>query len=231
MLIDNILSIFYKQVLMSAILEKTSSFSKLHKKIKSKECIIAIFGLGYVGMPLLLTIGQKNIKTIGFDISESKVNAFNNSEPFLKDLDIETLRKLQKQKLTHATLDPHEIKNADVIIICVPTPLTQNLDPDTGYIQSATQIIADNLQKGQLIVLESTTFPGTSEEIVTPILEKSGLKSGLDFFVAYSPERKMIQEIRISIQVRLQKLLVLIQKMHCVLRQSFMIYSLITQYL
>lgn len=175
---------------MSDIIEKTSSFSKLHQKIISKECVVAVFGLGYVGMPLLLTMGQKKIKTIGFDVSEKKVNAFNHTESFLKDLDIHALENLQKQDLTYATLNPKDIQKADIIVMCVPTPLTRNLDPDMGYIESATQTIADNLQKGQLIILESTTFPGTSEEIVTPILEKTGMISGQDFFVAYSPERE-----------------------------------------
>ena len=141
-------------------------------------------------MPLLLTIGNKNIHTIGFDVSESKVNAFNKSQAFLKDLDTDTLSDLQNKNLTYATLDPKEIQKADIIVMCVPTPLTRNLDPDMGYIESATTTISENLQEGQLVILESTTFPGTSEEIVTPILEKSGLKAGTDFFVAYSPERE-----------------------------------------
>ncbi|MEM6602737.1 MAG: nucleotide sugar dehydrogenase [Pseudomonadota bacterium] len=178
------------------ILEKPSHRSqtqisdKLMQHIQNKSLTVGVVGLGYVGMPLLLTMGRQNIKTIGFDVSDQKVADFNAAKPFLKDLDVDALKMLHENGLTSASSDPNMLEYADIIVMCVPTPLTRNLDPNMTYIKDAAETIARYLRPGQMIILESTTFPGTTEELLKPILESSGLQSDKDFFIAYSPERE-----------------------------------------
>ena len=162
----------------------------LASKIHTKNLVVAVVGLGYVGVPLILTMARHGIKTIGFDISPKKVASFNKAEAFLKDMNIDQLKIYRQNDFTRATSSASELIDADIIILCVPTPLTRNLDPDMSYIENASKMVASILRKGMMVVLESTTFPGTTTDVMTPILETSGLNIGQDFFVAYSPERE-----------------------------------------
>ena len=163
---------------------------QLISKIKNKTAILGVIGLGYVGLPLAIEKAKAGYKTIGFDIQEKKVNMVNEGQNYIKDIIDSDLKEVVDKGLLQATIDYSFIKNVDTICICVPTPLDIYQQPDLSYIKSSTQNIAEYLHQGMLIVLESTTYPGTTEEIVKPLLEKkSGLQCGKDFFLAFSPER------------------------------------------
>lgn len=148
---------------------------------------IAVIGLGYVGLPTVLAMAQAGLKVIGIDIDKKRVKQINSGKSPITDITDDELR--QSLKKLKATANWNEIKKADVIIIAVPTPLTKNKTPDTSAIESAGEQIAKFLKKGALVILESTTYPGTTEELLKPILEKSGLKAGKDFYLAFAPER------------------------------------------
>jgi UDP-N-acetyl-D-glucosamine dehydrogenase len=168
----------------------TEILSKLKNKIKNKTALIGVIGLGYVGLPFAVEKGKVGFKVIGVEQNPVRVNQINQGENYISDVNDQELKELVCQKLLIATTNLEEIKNADVIIICVPTPLTKNLTPNLSYIKKVTKQISKQLKQGQLISLESTTYPGTTDEIVRPILEKnSGLTQGEDFFLAHSPER------------------------------------------
>lgn len=161
-------------------------FKKLKGKIESKKVKTCVIGLGYVGLPLALEFARKGIEVRGFDISEAKITSIKNGKSYLSTVrDDEIISELFKP-----STDPEiTIRGADVCIICVPTPLKNTLDPDLSYIISASDTLVKYLEKGMFVILESTTYPGTTEEILIPILERTGLKAGIDFGVAYSPER------------------------------------------
>ncbi|MFA5032714.1 MAG: nucleotide sugar dehydrogenase [bacterium] len=161
----------------------------LEKKIRSKEAKIGIIGLGYVGLPLALSSSQKGFKTLGFDIQSKRVNLVNQGKSYIKDAPESELQKVVKSKKLSATLDYNRLTECDIIQTCVPTPVNLNKDPDISYILATSNEIMPRLRKGQLVILKSTTFPETTEKVVLPILEKSGLKLGKDFFLAFSPER------------------------------------------
>ncbi len=161
----------------------------LEQKIKQKEAIIGIIGLGYVGLPLAVEFALKGFKTIGIDLSQWKVEKINKGENYIQDVNDEELKEAVEKGLLSAKSNYESVSELDVIYICVPTPFTENKDPDISYIVNAAEGIASGLRKGQLIILKSTTFPNTTEGIVQPILEKTGLKVGKDFFLAFSPER------------------------------------------
>ncbi len=161
----------------------------LEQKIKQKEAIIGIIGLGYVGLPLAVEFALKRFKTIGIDLSQWKVEKINKGENYIQDVNDEELKEAVEKGLLSAKSNYESVSELDVIYICVPTPFTENKDPDISYIVNAAEGIASGLRKGQLIILKSTTFPNTTEGIVQPILEKTGLKVGKDFFLAFSPER------------------------------------------
>lgn len=148
---------------------------------------IAVIGLGYVGLPTVLAMTQAGLKVIGIDIDKEKIKGLNAGKSFTAEISDREIK--EALKLFKATSDWSEIKKADVIIIAVPTPLTKNKTPDTSAIESAGEQIAKFLKKGTLVILESTTYPGTTEEFLKPILEKSGLKTGKDFYLAFAPER------------------------------------------
>ncbi|HOV13137.1 MAG TPA: nucleotide sugar dehydrogenase [Spirochaetota bacterium] len=158
-------------------------------KITNKEAVVGIIGLGYVGLPLAVESAKSGFKTIGFDIQQSKITMLNNGENYIGDIVSEDLGKLVKEKKLSGTTDYSLIKNCDVIIICVPTPLDKYMQPDNQYIVNSTNEIAKYKKNSTLVVLESTTYPGATEEIVKPILEKDGSIIGKDFFLAFSPER------------------------------------------
>lgn len=163
---------------------------RLLNKIKEKSIIVGVVGLGYVGLPLAVEKAKAGFKTIGFDVQESKVEMVNLGKNYIGDVVDSDLKKLVDKKMLSATTDFSFIKNADFIAICVPTPLDKHQEPDISYVKNSVQAVAQFLKKDTMVVLESTTYPGTTEELIKPILEKnSGLKCGKDFYLGFSPER------------------------------------------
>ena len=163
---------------------------KLEKKIKDKKAKIGIIGMGYVGIPLGLEFAGTGFSVTGFDNDSARVKDINAGKQVIKHIPAKSMKEFVKKNKGSSTNKFSETGNMDCLIICVPTPLDVHEQPDMSYIESASEEIGKNLKKGQLIVLESTTYPGTTREIVKPILEKSKLKAGKDFFLAYSPERE-----------------------------------------
>jgi UDP-N-acetyl-D-glucosamine dehydrogenase len=164
--------------------------SDLVTAFESRSALVGIVGLGYVGMPLALTAAKAGFRVLGFDINEPRVAQINRGESFISYIPTELLSDAIKDRRFEATADFSRLNEPDAILICVPTPLTRHREPDLSYVVNTTRAIAARLRKGQLIVLESTTYPGTTEEVVRPILEAAGLTSGRDFYLAYSPERE-----------------------------------------
>lgn len=162
---------------------------ELENLIRSHSAKIGVVGLGYVGLPLIIEFASKGFPTIGFEVDEAKVETLNRGESHIVDVPSEHVAKARAAEKFHATTDFSEIAACDVIIICVPTPLRKTKDPDMSYILSAGEEIKKNLRKGQLIILESTTYPGTTDEVLLPLFESSGLKLDEDFLLAFSPER------------------------------------------
>jgi len=162
---------------------------RLQRKLIEKTAVIGIIGLGYVGLPLAMAFARAGFKTLGFDTQVEKVNSINKSKSYISDISSKDLAVVVTAKRFQATAQMSRIGESDVICICVPTPLTKKREPDLSYVTEATKAIAKCLRQGQLIILESTTYPGTTREVLLPILEKSGLKAGKDFYLAYSPER------------------------------------------
>lgn len=164
--------------------------TKLLKKIESKKIVVGVVGLGYVGLPLAVEKAKAGFKTIGFDIQPNKVNMVNEGKNYIGDVVNEDLSELVKKGMLSATTDFSFVKDVDFIAICVPTPLDAYQQPDISYVKSSAEEIAKYLRKEVMVVLESTTYPGTTEEILKPILEKaSGLKCSEDFYLGFSPER------------------------------------------
>lgn len=163
--------------------------SELRDKIKTRKAAIGIVGLGYVGLPLAVEFSDKGYKTVGIDTNEEKVESVNRGTNYIRDVDDARLARVVKKGNLRALGDYSCVSSLDVICICVPTPFTASKEPDISHILSASENIARGLRKGQLIVLKSTTFPGTTEQYVLPILERTGLKVGKDFHLAFSPER------------------------------------------
>ncbi|MGP4078981.1 nucleotide sugar dehydrogenase [Pseudalkalibacillus sp. R45] len=166
-----------------------SLVERLLNKIESKEAVIGVVGLGYVGLPLAVEKAKAGFKVIGFDVQESRVQQVNDGINYIGDVVNEDLNEMVSNGLLQATTDYSKIKEVDAVAICVPTPLDIYQQPDTSYVQSSANDIAKYAHEGMLVVLESTTYPGTTEEIVRPALEKSGLVCGESVFIGYSPER------------------------------------------
>lgn len=162
---------------------------ELLEKIKNKEITVGVVGLGYVGLPLAVEKAKAGFKTIGFDVQKSKVDMVNEGHNYIGDVVDDDLKKIVKMGMLQATSDFSFVKNVDFIAICVPTPLDKHQQPDISYVRSSAEAIAKHLKKGTMVVLESTTYPGTTEELLKPILESSGLKCGEDFYLGFSPER------------------------------------------
>jgi len=161
----------------------------LDKKLDDKSAIIGVVGLGYVGLPLAVAFAEAGFKVIGFDMQPTKVDSVNKGESYVSDVDDRSLSQVVARNLLRATTDQGQLQEVDAICTCVPTPLTKTREPDLSYIIHESEEISRYLQRGQLVVLESTTYPGTTREVILPILERSGLKGGRDFSLAYSPER------------------------------------------
>lgn len=162
---------------------------QLLNKIKNKEIIVGVVGLGYVGLPLAVEKAKAGFKTIGFDVQEAKVDMVNAGHNYIGDVVDDDLKKIADDGMLRATTDFSFVKDVDFIAICVPTPLDAHQQPDISYVKSSAENIAKHLTKGTMVVLESTTYPGTTEELLKPILESSGLKCGEDFYLGFSPER------------------------------------------
>ncbi len=160
------------------------------EKIKNREAKIGIIGLGYVGLPLAREFLNENFSVLGFDIDSKKVEKINKGESYIKHIPSDFIKKYVNEGKLEATTDFSRLKEVDAILICVPTPLGEHMEPDLSYVLSTTETISKYLRKGHIVVLESTTYPGTTEEEMLPILEKSGLKAGEDFCLGYSPERE-----------------------------------------
>jgi UDP-N-acetyl-D-glucosamine dehydrogenase len=173
----------------SKVLMTTEYAEVLRGKIVAGHAQIGIVGLGYVGLPLSVAFAKAGLRVLGFDTSRERVAALNAGGSYVGDVSTETITHLVDQRLFSATTDMTRLSEVDAISICVPTPLSKTRDPDISYVVAATEQVARSLRSGQLIVLESTTYPGTTREVILPRLEATGLHAGDDFFLAFSPER------------------------------------------
>jgi UDP-N-acetyl-D-glucosamine dehydrogenase len=158
-------------------------------RIESATARVGIIGLGYVGLPLALAFSDRGIAVLGFDVDPNKIASLDRGESYIGHIPDATIRSMRQNRF-EPTLDFRRLDEPDAIIICVPTPLSDSRDPDLTYIVNSTRAIAESLRPGQLVVLESTTYPGTTREVVLPLLVATGLKPGVDFFLAFSPERE-----------------------------------------
>ncbi|MCM3162581.1 nucleotide sugar dehydrogenase [Metabacillus litoralis] len=166
-----------------------SHLDSILAKIENKQAVVGVVGLGYVGLPLAVEKAKAGFKVIGFDVQQSRVDQVNNAQNYIGDVVNEDLEEIIKSGMLEATTDYNRITEVDAVAICVPTPLDHHQQPDTSYVESSSKEIAKYAREGMLVVLESTTYPGTTEEIVVPALEEKGLVCGDTVFVAYSPER------------------------------------------
>ena len=163
---------------------------RLLKKIENREIVVGVVGLGYVGLPLAVEKAKAGFKTIGFDVQNQKVEMVKAGKNYIGDVVDKDLEKLVKSGMLSATTDFSFVKNVDFIAICVPTPLDEHQEPDISFVRASTEAISRYLKPDTMVVLESTTYPGTTEELIKPILENgSGLKCGKDFYLGFSPER------------------------------------------
>ena len=162
---------------------------KLIKKIKDRSAKIGVIGLGYVGLPLAIEFTNAGFKVIGIDVDEKKINQINDGNNYINDVDSNLLKTAVENKNLSATNDFSIVNNLDAISICVPTPLNKQRDPDISYIVSVMDEIKHSIHKDMLIILESTTYPGSTRELILPYLENNGFTIGVDFFLCFSPER------------------------------------------
>jgi UDP-N-acetyl-D-glucosamine dehydrogenase len=163
----------------------------LLRKIRDRDAVVGVVGLGYVGLPLMLEFAKQGFPVVGFDIDAAKTEALLNGECYIRHIPQPLVQeRIADNESATATTDFAEITTCDAVLICVPTPLTEHRDPDLTYVEDTAKQMAPHLKAGQLVVLESTTYPGTTEEVLVPLLESAGLKAGPDFMVAYSPERE-----------------------------------------
>jgi UDP-N-acetyl-D-glucosamine dehydrogenase len=169
--------------------ENTQYARLLADKIANRTATVSVIGLGYVGLPLAVEFAKAGFNVVALDLDRHKINEINAGRSYIKDVESDEIRRVVEQGKLHATTDYAAIREVDTISICVPTPLRKTKDPDISYIVSATESIANNFRPGQLIVLESTTYPGTTDEIILPRLSAGGYTVGQDFFLAFSPER------------------------------------------
>ena len=164
--------------------------SPLDIKIRDKSAVVGVIGLGYVGLPLINAFVSSGFSTLGFDVDQRKVDALLAGHSYIKHIDARTISGWIKEGRFEPTSDMSRLSEADCLLICVPTPLNESRDPDLSYVEDTARAVGKALRKGQLIVLESTTYPTTTRDVVLPILKERGLKPGVDFFLAYSPERE-----------------------------------------
>jgi UDP-N-acetyl-D-glucosamine dehydrogenase len=168
---------------------KEIKMTGLEGKLQDKSALIAVIGLGYVGLPLAVAFAGAGFRVLGVDTQQKRVDMVNRGQSYKSGVDAKLLAKLAASRILSATTDQSKLKEADAVCVCVPTPLTRTRKPDLSHVIYESEQMSRYLQKGQLIVLESTTFPGTTREVMLPILERSGLRTGRDFHLAFSPER------------------------------------------
>ncbi len=173
----------------AASVSAPAPLAQLARRIRTRTARIGVIGLGYVGLPLAGEFAREGFRVTGIDLDSRRVTGVNGARSYIQDVPSADLRKLRAAKRLQATSSFDPLREQDAVIICVPTPLRKTREPDMSFIISATNEIAKRIRKGQLIVLESTTYPGTTEEIILPALEARGLKVGRDFSLAFSPER------------------------------------------
>jgi len=161
----------------------------LEQKLRNKTAVIGIIGLGYIGLPLALAFSEAGFRVLGFDIKQKKVDLVNQGQSYIVDISGNRILSVVANNLLEATTDKSRLKEVDAICICVPTPLTKTKKPNLFYVIHESEEISKHLKPEQIVILESTTYPGTTREVVLPILERSGLQGGSDFYLAYSPER------------------------------------------
>jgi UDP-N-acetyl-D-glucosamine dehydrogenase len=171
-------------------MSESTAFEQLSSAITRRKAVAGVIGLGYVGLPLAAAIARQGFRTIGFDTDPSKPPRLNRGDSYIGAVPSAELAALVDRGSFTATNDFERLEECDVLVICVPTPLTRQRQPDLSYVESSAKEIARRLRRGQLVVLESTTYPGTTREVLKPILESSGLTAGRDFFIGFSPERE-----------------------------------------
>jgi len=169
---------------------KAKILDRLIQKIHQKVATIGIIGMGYVGLPLVLRFCEEDFQILGFDVDPKKVATLKKGRSYLKSIPSSRISQFVRSGRLDVTDDFSRLSEPDCILICVPTPLTEKMEPDLQYIEKTTDAVRDHLRKGQLIILESTSYPGTTEELILPRLESTGLRLGKDFFLAFSPERE-----------------------------------------
>ena len=165
-------------------------FAALPDRIASGKAVVSILGLGYVGLPMVRSFCTKGFRVIGFDIDASKIETLRKGGCYIRTVDPALIARFVLEAKFDPTADPARLKEADALVMCVPTPLDEMREPDLTAVRETTKTVARHLRPGQIVILESTTYPGTTRDVVLPILEQSGLKAGADFFLAYSPERE-----------------------------------------
>jgi len=170
-------------------IKKTSVYLELKKKINSKKAVVTVVGLGYVGLPIAIEFVKKGFRVNGFDLAEARVKKLNKGISYINDISSEEIGKIKKSGRFHVTKDEKVLSVSDVIIVCVPTPLRKVKEPDISFVLAASKTLKRFLRRGQIIILESTTYPGTTRDVILPALEESGLKPDEDFYLAFSPER------------------------------------------
>ncbi len=175
---------------MTPVKTKPSLADRLLARLKARTAAVGVVGLGYVGLPLAEAFAASGFTVRGFDIDADKVAALSRGESYIRHIPAGRVAELLRTGRFTATADPAVFEGVDVTVICVPTPLTEAREPDLSYVVATGRMLARHLRPGQFVVLESTTYPGTTEELLLPILEQSGLRAGHDFFLAYSPERE-----------------------------------------
>lgn len=176
--------------LNSRPLVSEDQIAQMMHRLERSQSLVGLIGLGYVGLPLMLAFCSSGFRTLGFDIDPDKVAVLNRGESYLKHIGDQNIAFVRGSKQFEATHDFDRLAEVDVAIVCVPTPLGAHREPDLSFVVGTTREIAKRLRPGQMVILESTTFPGTTREVMKPILESTGLRSGTDFFLAYSPERE-----------------------------------------
>ena len=164
--------------------------AELLEKLRSRQALIGIVGLGYVGLPLSLTYAEVGYRVLGLDIDQAKADAINQGQSYIEHIDGQRVSKARQEQRFEATVDFSRAAEADALILCVPTPLNQYREPDLSFIRATMAALLPHLRAGQVLSLESTTYPGTTEEVLRPLIEQRGFTVGVDFFLVYSPERE-----------------------------------------
>src|SRR5947199_453973 len=162
---------------------------EIKRLVETKQARVGVIGLGYVGLPLAVEFARRGLRSVGFEVDARKAEAINRGESYIPDVPSDALASAVSDERLHATTDFGELSSCDAVIICVPTPLRKTKEPDISYILAASEEIAKRLRRGQLVILESTTYPGTTDEVLLPMFEEKGLKLDEDFLLAFSPER------------------------------------------